>query len=64
MCASITLRNIYIIIHSARIKIKNIFQTNEFFIKIFLVCAKEKTPGKIAERLVSFKEFSFYANSL
>ena len=48
MCASINLRNIYIIIHSARIKIKNIFQTNEFFyqmnffIKIFLVCAKRK----------------------
>lgn len=28
-----------------------------FFIKNFLVCAKRKTPGKIAERLVSFKEF-------
>lgn len=43
MCASITLRNIYIIIHSARIKIKNIFQTNDFFLlKISSICAKRK----------------------
>ena len=65
MCASITLRNIYIIIHSARIKIKNIFQTNEFFYQNFpRVRKKEKTPGKIAERFLSFKAFTVLDKSL
>lgn len=32
-----------------------------FFIKIFLVHAKRKTPGKIAERFLSFKAFTFWA---
>lgn len=66
MCASITLRNIYIIIHSARIKIKNIFQTNEFFIKIFLVCSKRKNARKnrrafsIFQSVYRFRQKSFY----
>ena len=32
-----------------------------FFIKIFLVYAKRKTPGKIAKRFLSFKAFTFWA---
>lgn len=66
MCASITLRNIYIIIHSARIKIKNIFQTNEFFYQIFLVCAKRKNARQnrrafsIFQSVYRFRQKSFY----
>lgn len=53
MHASITLRNIYIIIHRARIKIKDIFQTFEFFYTKILVAQRiEKTPLEIEERLI------------
>lgn len=53
MHASITLRNIYIIIHRARIKIKDIFQTFEFFYTNILVAQRiEKTPLEIEERLI------------
>lgn len=53
MHASITLRNIYIIIHRARIKIKDIFQTFDFFYTKILVAQRiEKTPLEIEERLM------------
>ena len=53
MHASITLRNIYIIIHRARIKIKDIFQTFDFFYTKILVAQRiEKTPLGIEERLM------------
>lgn len=53
MHASITLRNIYIIIHRARIKIKDIFQTFEFFYTKILVAQRiEKTPLGIEKRLI------------
>lgn len=66
MCASITLRNIYIIIHSARIKIKNIFQTNEFFYQNFpRVRKKKKRPAKsqsvfYLQSVYRFRQKSFY----
>lgn len=54
MHASITLRNIYIIIHRARIKIKDIFQTFDFFYTRILVAQRiKKTPLGIEERLIS-----------
>ena len=66
MCASITLRNIYIIIHSARIKIKNIFQTNELFYQNFPRVRKKKNARQnrrafsIFQSVYRFRQKSFY----
>lgn len=64
MRASITLRNIYIIIHSARTKIKNIFQTNEFFYQNFPRVRKKKNARQNRKAFSIFQSVYVLGKSL